>query len=318
MILAKPLLMRRKVHFHHHVAKELHEWPSVRVLRGFHVAAALVHVTWVVCAALALPSVEVGVNVIFRRTLYLTNSTAVIGSEDRTDFNFKSLSVLLAFPAVTAAFHLAYASLPGAGGWGNPLRWLEYAISATLLTLSAAVASGVTDADAFAFAVALSVGLQACGLALDLLPREHPPAGLRPLLLCVGFLNVAALFWQIARHAFTNSSPHGAPESAKKVSLAFGVYYFSFGVVATLRAYGVGLWRSAAFTEYTYAVLSLSSKTAVFWLSFAGIKLMLNFLRPAEADHGLDWFAVQVAAAAAPAAVAAAALLVPLATLHAR
>jgi hypothetical protein len=281
-------------------------WPSARALRALHLSAAATHVVWLACAAAALPAQEVGIPVLFRRTHYLANSSSVLVGEEQQEFEFKSLRVLLAFPAVTAAFHVAYALLPGAGGRGNPLRWLEYSVSASLLTLSALVACGITDEDAFAFAVVLSVGLQACGLGLELLPRGSG-SGAREVLLFVGFLNVSVLFWQIARHAFGQVSPPGAPRSARKVSVAYGVYYFSFGVAGALRAYEVGLWRSPAWTEFTYVVLSLASKTAVFWLSFGGIKQMINFLQPARADASADWAAVQTTAAVAPGVAAAAA-----------
>jgi hypothetical protein len=284
------------------------DWPPPRALRAMHLVAAAAHATWVACGAAALPNAEVGVGVLFRRTQYQADARLVLRSKDEVEFKFMTLRVLLAFPAATAAFHVAYALLPGAGARGNLLRWAEYAVSATLITLSALVACGVTDEDAFAFAVALSVGLQACGLGLDLLPRDPAPAGARETLLGVGFLNVSVLFWQIVRHAFTEQAPPGAPTSARQVSVAYGVYYLSFGVAAALRAYDVWLWRGAAWTEFVYVALSLSSKTGLFWISFAGVKLMLNFLQPQQADTSVDWRAVQIAAAAAPAAVAVAVL----------
>ena len=286
-----------------HEQRRRPEWPSVQQLRALQITAACTHVAWLACAAAALPKEEVGVQIVFRRTHYVSSATSVLATVDQPEFTFKSLRVLLAFPAVTAVFHVAYACLNGAGGRGNALRWLEYSLSATLLTLSATAACGITDEDAFAFAVALCVGLQACGLGL-----EYAQRGAREVLLFVGFLNVAALFWQIARHAFGEISPPGAPRSARKVAVAYGVYYFSFGVAAALRAYSVGLWASAAWTEFAYVILSLASKSAVFWLSFAGIKQMINFLEPYSADNSADWVVIQVAAAVAPGVAAAFAL----------
>lgn len=60
------------------------------------------------------------------------------------------------------------------------------------------------------------------------------------------------------------------------------------------------MYYNVGWTEFVYLTLSLSSKTSVFWLSFSGIKLMINFLQ--------NWGAVQLAAELAPALGALAAL----------
>jgi hypothetical protein len=263
----------------------------------------------VACAAAALPSQEIGVDVTFARTVYVANSTSVVRHQPELAFNFKSLRVLIAFPAITAAFHVGYALLvPAAGAEGNPWRWLEYSITATLLTATAAVDSGVDDQDAFAFLIALSVGMQACGLGLDLLPRSPPPRGARETFLGVGFLAVVTILWRIISHTTSELRPPGAPSISRRVSVAYGVYYLSFGAAATLRAYDAWLWRSPAWTEFAYVVLSVSSKTSVFWLSFAGIKDMINYLEPSRQDTSASWSAVQTAAEVLPALGAATAL----------
>lgn len=289
---------------HHHP-----DWPSVRALRALHLSSAAVHGLWLALAAEVLPRHEVGVPVQFWPAVYSAEAQAVriAHPQPRADFTFRSLLVLLAFPAVTAGAHLLYAALPAAGARGNPWRFAEYGVTATLITLSAAVDAGANDADSFALIVALSVALQAAGLGLELQPRGDPAVrGSREALLFIGFLAVGAMFFVIVRHAFTISAPPGAPEFSKAVAVAYGIYYFSFGAVAALRAYDVGPWRGAAWTEFSYVLLSLSSKSALFWLSFAGVKRMIIFLTaPNGAPAGdADWLAVQTAAAIAPAAVA--------------
>lgn len=286
-------------------------YPSVRVLRALHITAAAVHVLWVGLAVSCLTSTEVATPVWMQRITYAAASdgTYIQFGPRETVFKFYPMRTLIGFVAVTAVAHIFYATLRGAGAAGNPWRWAEYAVTATMLTLNAAVGVGASSLDAFVFVLALSVAMQATGLGLDLV-HGGPRTRVRELLLAIGFLCVTALVVVLSQHAHTAA---GVLVDEQRVASAYGIFYLSFGVVGALRAYDVGPFRGAAFTEMTYALLSLSCKTSMFWLSFGGVRQMLEHLRPEEARNGVDWALVQTLAAAVPGSLAAAAILAAMA-----
>lgn len=281
-------------------------YPSAHALRILHWSAAATHVLWVALAASCFTSYDDKVVT----PVWTQNITYAAGEDNSfiqfgprtTVFKFYPLPTLIGFVAITAVAHVGYALLPGAGGDGNPWRWLEYMISATMLTLNASVGVGASSEDAFAFVLALSVVMQATGLGLDMV-HDSPVARMRELLLFMGFTCCVVIVVVLARHAH---SAVGILVNEQRVAATYGLFYLSFGVVGTLRAYNVGLLRGSAFTEFVYVMLSLSCKTSMFWLSYAGIRQTLEHVLPDQPRAGVDWALVQNLAASVPGSLAAA------------
>lgn len=142
-----------------------------------------------------------------------------------------------------------------------------------MLTANAAVGVGVSSLDSFLCIIALSIIMQSTGLGLDL-NRKSGSRWIRELLLGIGFTICLFLVVVLAWNATTAS---GVMISTKRVAAVYGIYYFSFGINGTLRAYDVGLWRGEAWTEMVYAILSMSSKTSLFWMSFGVIRQQVHF-----------------------------------------
>ena len=282
-------------------------YPSARTLRALHIAAAGLHACSFALALGCATGTSIGTPVWTNSIRYELGPTQgyVQFSDRSTVFIFHQQRVILAFVAVTAVAHCFYAALPEAGARGNPYRWLEYGITATMLTLSSGVSVGASSIDAFVFMLALSVMLQGTGLGLDLV-HSRPVAGMRELLLSAGFVAVTALVVILSWH--THTAAHVLVDTCR-VGSAYGIYYLSFGVAAALRAYNIGMWRGAAWTEFVYVMLSLSSKTSIFWLSFGGIRQMVEHLNADEHKNGANWHTVQSAAAYGPGAVAVVGIL---------
>lgn len=277
-------------------------WPTASTVRHLHFVAAFVQFLWVILAGLSWPAHEVSVPITFSPVTFgLRNGsdTVVHHEPPRTDYAFHSLRVLIAFPAVTGAFHLFYAfNLPrgwvsGYGSDHNYLRWIEYSVSATLLTVCATVGVGLNDWSVLALVVGHSVAMQAAGLGIDVLMQgRHKVRWMRELLLGTGFLNLAVVVAAISRAALAATAPPGAPLRERNVAAVYGIYYCSFGVACVLRAYKKGPWRASQWTELAYVILSLSSKTSVFWMSFAGTQAMLAFFHPEYDGAPVDWVLV--------------------------
>ena len=282
-------------------------YPSVGVLRALHCSAAVLHLVWVGLARSCITSTDIATPV---WTQNVTYAAGVDGSyiqygDRRTIFLYRPMQTLIGFIAITAVAHIFYATLDGAGGKSNMWRWLEYAITATMLTINASIGVGASSVDAFILVMTLSVVMQASGLGLDMV-HGSIRRGMKELLLAIGFLCVTALVVVLSWHAHTAV---GILVNMKRVASAYGIFYISFGVVGILRAYEVGPLRSSAFTEMVYTLLSLSCKTSMFWLSFGGIRQTLEHLLPKEPSNGVNWALVQDLAAFVPGPIAAALII---------
>ena len=272
------------------------QYPSTRVLCGLHLCTAAIHIVWVALAASCLTSTDVTIPVWTQTITYGDNGAYSKLGPNEVVFNFRPLHVLIGLVAVTAAAHLFYAILFYGGATRNVWRWLEYSVSATMLTLTAAIGVGASSIDAFAFVMVISVIMQATGLGLDL-TRSSPRTGIRELLLLIGFLCVCSIVIVLGQHAHTAV---GIRSNQSRIAAAYGIFYVSFGVVGALHAYdNMGIIREDAFVEFVYALLSVSCKTSMFWMSFGGIRETMEDM-PGEPQNGVNWTLVQNLAAAVP------------------
>lgn len=135
------------------------------------------------------------------------------------------------------------------------VRWLEYAITCTLMTMSSVFAAGTSD---FNFAATLAFGgiaLQMIGCAIEQLKSQWLP------LFVLGIWIELSLGWSIVW--YTISSP--AITSLQWIEvLSYVAYYSLFPLNCVVDA----VCRKKRFieTDWIYNLLSLSSKLALFWL----------------------------------------------------
>lgn len=111
-------------------------YPSVRTLRSLHVAAASMHAAWVALGLACLTSTVVSAPVWFERITYAEGSDPgfIQRGPRETVFKFYNFRVLLGFVGITSLFHILYATLDGAGAYGNRWRWLEYRQARVLIS----------------------------------------------------------------------------------------------------------------------------------------------------------------------------------------
>lgn len=85
--------------------------------------------------------------------------------------SFNKIYLVLCFFALTAAFHLGYAYFPQYNGFvrdgWNPLRWVEYGISASFMAVLIGNSLGVVDAWLLLVFALVNVAMQTCGFIVD-------------------------------------------------------------------------------------------------------------------------------------------------------
>jgi hypothetical protein len=179
-----------------------------------------------------------------------------------------------AFVFLSAAAHWIIAA-PGVFAWyrrnlergRNYARWIEYALSSSLMVVLIAMLTGIADVAAL---IAI-FGVNAAMILFGLLMEHYEEPG-RPNWLPYGFGVLAgAVPWVVI--GLYLWSPTIQAEPPVFVYAIFGslfVFFNAFAVNMVLQYRRIGPWRDYLFGETVYVLLSLVAKSALAWQVFAG------------------------------------------------
>lgn len=304
-------------------------------------------------AALAANTVDLNVNVIAPYFEYVTGTKGVYLKPTPTViFTVAILWPPIAVEFITAAFHALYilplASKPVDAFFRryiadtsslNPLRWIEYAITATLMSAFGTIAMGETDVFFFLKMIASGIGLQSVGYVLEVLSSRDERALLFHLYqenraslvfpspaetdlgrvlkeVALGLKKREArlytiLWWVIGFFLnITNvvvllwqtfgSNLGSALGIYVANTLPFALWFQTFGIIAQLTFRRYKQFEDRFFSEKWYIILSLSTKIAVFWLALGTFRQIIED-NGAVARSGIRWDAVRYCAMILPA-----------------
>ena len=227
----------------------------------------------------------------------------------KTLFTTSILRPLVAVELITAAFHLVYLlQLHSAdarrlvrrfvgGGGANPLRWFEYSITATLLSAFGGLNIGLNSFPYFLANLSSGVALQVIGFAIETLDaRSARDRTLFYILWYQGSLlnitQVGVLLYQLfASKTHTNIFYFNV--------LPFSVLFNTFGFVARASFMKWSRFADDVYTEKAYIALSLSTKVAIFWLSFSTFRSLIED-RGFAPKTGVRWDVVRWTSASLP------------------
>lgn len=149
-------------------------------LRKWNYAAAAVHLTATIMAATMLTSKkkrEVQMTRLkFKDPITPKDSRVDIPVEMENDVKIDLKFIIVAFFAITSASHFLYATDFGGRGWyssqvlgfgWNPYRWIEYALSASLMIYLISAASGTKDQVTAVSAALITPGLMINGFTTE-------------------------------------------------------------------------------------------------------------------------------------------------------
>jgi len=180
----------------------------------------------------------------------------------------------------------------------NPLRWWEYAVTASLLAAFGGVVIGLNQFPYFLHILSSGVALQMCGYLLEMLDYRvalHQRIAVLAWNLgtVLNLTSVGVLLYQIfASKTHTTVFYYNV--------VPFSIWYNTFGVVAWLSFIRYRQFADRFFTENWYIILSLSSKVSIFWLSFATFRQLAENNGFLPRTHGVDWTAVRNVASYLP------------------
>jgi hypothetical protein len=201
--------------------------------------------------------------------------------------------LVIIYFAFTTFFHILYATdCFGTGAYtravsnqNNYFRWIEYAISSTIMTFLLAIICGVKDLDAVILLVVMNIGMILCGQIVEAASGANA-YNIKVIATIIGWVLLAGIAFVLFRNFFSalaDGKRNGFKVPTWIYFLIFPLiaWYGSFGIVSLWQAFGKD--RSIAKyikVEKAYIFLSLFSKINL------GYVLAFGLTRPkAEKDE---------------------------------
>ena len=148
----------------------------------------------------------------------------------------------------------------------NRFRWVEYSFSATIMVVLIALYSGVVDLSALIGIVGANVAMILFGWLQE--SANPPGATTRTMKPCwCGWVAGAAPWIAIG---YNIVAAEEVPGFVVGIFVSLFLFFNSFALNQWLQYRQVGPWRSYAFGEKAYLVLSLVAKSALAWQIFGG------------------------------------------------
>ena len=179
-----------------------------------------------------------------------------------------------AFLLLSAAAHWIIAS-PGVYGWyrsnllrdRNYARWIEYALSSSLMVVLIALLPGITDIAALGAIFGVNAAMILFGLLM-----EHYESPGRPnwMSYWFGVLAGAVPWIVIGVYIFSPGSDASPPTFVYAIFISLFIFFNTFAVNMVLQYRKVGRWADYLFGEKVYIVLSLTAKSILAWQVFGG------------------------------------------------
>lgn len=148
----------------------------------------------------------------------------------------------------------------------NRFRWVEYSVSATLMIILIAFYNGITGIEALIAIIGANVSMILFGWVQEVM---NPPGRERTTMLPFWFGTLAGIAPWVAIVVNTVGADT-VPGFVYGIVGSLFVFFMSFGVNQWLQYKQVGPWRSYAFGEKAYLVLSLVAKSLLAWQIFGG------------------------------------------------
>ncbi len=148
----------------------------------------------------------------------------------------------------------------------NRFRWVEYSFSATIMVVLIALYAGIVDIAALVGVIGANVAMILFGWLQE---SVNPPGSTARTMLPFWFGCVAgATPWvAIGYHLIAAEE---VPGFVVGIFVSLFIFFNSFAINQWLQYRQVGPWRSYAFGERAYLVLSLVAKSALAWQIFGG------------------------------------------------
>lgn len=149
----------------------------------------------------------------------------------------------------------------------NRFRWIEYSVSATIMVLLICFYSGITGISAVVAVIGANVAMILFGWVQEV---SNPPGRATTTMVPFWFGTIAGAAPWVAIVINFVGAGSAVPGFVYGIFVSLFVLFMSFALNQWLQYREIGPWRSYAFGEKTYLVLSLVAKSALAWQIFSG------------------------------------------------
>lgn len=160
----------------------------------------------------------------------------------------------------------------------NPLRWIEYAFSSTVMIVAIAYLSFITEFPALIAIAAANVSMNLFGWLMETQNEGRLTAGQpidwKPFIFgCIaGIAPWIGIFSILGAYSFQEGLPAeaGIPGFVYVIIASLFVAFNIFAITMVLQYRRIGRWSDYLYGEKTYMVLSLVAKTLLAWQVWSG------------------------------------------------
>jgi len=201
----------------------------------------------------------------------------------------QSSVLLLSFPLayLIASFFLMSAVAHAAAGWFlrdryeawlargmNPLRWVEYAFSSTVMIIAIAYLSFITEFPALVAIAGSNVAMNLFGWSMEAANEGRERVDWKHYIFgCIaGIVPWIAIFSILAAYSAQEGLPADAqiPVFVYVIIASLFVAFNIFAITMVLQYRKIGRWRDYLVGEKTYMVMSLVAKSLLAWQVWSG------------------------------------------------
>jgi hypothetical protein len=197
--------------------------------------------------------------------------------------------LLVSFPLayLIASFFLMSALAHAAAGWFlrgryeawlargmNPLRWAEYAFSSTVMIVSIAYLSFITDFPALVAIAGCNVAMNLFGWSMEAANEGRERTDWKHFIFgCIAgvtpWIAIVSILWAYSAQAGLPAQAQ-IPGFVYVIIASLFVAFNVFAITMVLQYRKVGRWRDYLAGEKTYMVLSLVAKSLLAWQVWSG------------------------------------------------
>ncbi len=178
-----------------------------------------------------------------------------------------------AFLFLSAFFHLLIATV-GFGKYGDELRhgrnrfrWVEYALSSTLMILIIGAVTTITDLAAMIGIAFANISMILFGWIMEMVNRRGEKVWWTPF----WFGCIAGVGPWLALGAYLLTGEGGAPTFVYGIIFSLFFFFNTFAVNQWLQYAEIGKWKDYLVGERTYIILSFVAKSVLAWQLYANI-----------------------------------------------
>ncbi len=241
----------------------------LRGLRRWNAAMGALHLAQGAAMLAVASSFSLPVTSSFLRMDAVTGKLAAVPDEL---FRLRIAPLVAGFLFLSALAHALLAS-PWLHGWYersvtrgiNPARWVEYALSSSLMMVVIAMLVGIYDIVSLILIFALNATMILFGWLMEL--HNQTTKGTNWTAFGFGCFAGAVPWVAIAIYLAGATSP---PAFVYGIFASLFVFFNVFAVNMLLQYRRVGRWRDYLYGERVYMLLSLTAKSLLAWQVFAG------------------------------------------------